>query len=167
MCVNYRSVSEQTECTVCTVQNVWRKEVWTGVKRAKWHAVRTEYELRCHSGHRWMSGISLAMSVAINNTVPSTGCLYNKQFTVCSNFNFILINLDKNFKKLKNKEIDQMKKIFKASIGVIPWAVKSKMIGKSECNIVGYLAPLGPNTCRTCSTNSLLGANRCCFVLHM
>ena len=49
VCINYKSVSEQTVCTVCTVQNVWWKESETGVKRAKWHSVRTEYVLRFHS----------------------------------------------------------------------------------------------------------------------
>jgi hypothetical protein len=29
------SDDEQTECTVCTVQNVWRKKSESGVKRAK------------------------------------------------------------------------------------------------------------------------------------
>ena len=40
---------EQTECTVCTVQNVWWKKSESGVKRAKWPSVRTEYVLRCHN----------------------------------------------------------------------------------------------------------------------
>ena len=46
MCINYKSVSEQTECTVCTVQNVWRKEVWdrseTGEVTCSTYWVRTE-----------------------------------------------------------------------------------------------------------------------------
>ena len=40
---------EQTECTVCTVQNVWWKKSESGVKRAKWPAIRTQYVVRCHS----------------------------------------------------------------------------------------------------------------------
>ena len=40
---------EQTVCTVCTVQNVWWKKSESGVKRAKWPAVRTQYVLQCHS----------------------------------------------------------------------------------------------------------------------
>jgi hypothetical protein len=39
---------EQTGCTVCTVQNVWWKKSESGVKRAKWSAVRTKYVLQCH-----------------------------------------------------------------------------------------------------------------------
>ena len=50
---------EQTECTVCTVQNVWWKKSESGVKRAKWQAVCTEYVqskhvcTECEDG--WMS----------------------------------------------------------------------------------------------------------------
>jgi hypothetical protein len=40
---------EQTGCTVCTVQNVWWKKSESGVKRAKWSSVRTEYVLQCHN----------------------------------------------------------------------------------------------------------------------
>jgi hypothetical protein len=45
VCVNYKSVSEQTVCTVCTVQNVWWKEVWvrseTGEVTCSTYWVRT------------------------------------------------------------------------------------------------------------------------------
>jgi hypothetical protein len=56
---------EQTECTVCTVQNVWWKKSESGVKRAKWQALRTEYVLWCH------------------NPVPATGGLSDPCWDAC------------------------------------------------------------------------------------
>ena len=75
---------EQTVCTVCTVQNVWWKNSESGVKRAKWPAIRTQCVTKLFNTESskaswlsswWMYWIRWWTSVFIKVVLVSLGTL--------------------------------------------------------------------------------------------